>query len=515
MTCDVARDLLFDEQEGFLNDDERATLHAHLQSCAACRSEEAALAETYAALASGVRAMAASVLPSPDFWQRLGAGLDAIDRETNRAGALKEPRRPVTWLGRRRRRWIGAVALLVALLTGAIASGAPQQAWAMLRQLFHTVPFIGTDLGQIPAAALVSTGPAASTNGSLTLTVTGLVSGHHVTLVSYRLSGRTLAGTGAGLPVADALDAILVGEHGRRYLPTYWLPVQTGLRKGVPELSGALAFDGLASGERLVRLEARQLPFTSRQSRPWSVPLALRPAAAGAAQTSLPVNSGQIHDSIRVAVTDVTFTPRSTVVDLAASVTGGPYAGGRVVSLSPELASGAFAPRLSGSRTGSLAANLSPLPMALRAAVLPRPEFVYPAVTGGYGRLRMVLPAVGIMQQDAVTLSVRPGMPARTLTLGTARLTVARAVVETAPAALGLGGQKRLRLILGFSLASAGGALRSVSVVIDGVSQTVSRDDPSVVTPLAAGQREIRIAVENPLITINGPWVIPIMVQGH
>jgi len=75
---------------------------------------------------------------------------------------------------------------------------------------------------------------------------------------------------------------------------------------------------------------------------------------------------------------------------------------------------------------------------------------------------------------------------------------------------LGLGDERRLELTLAFPPARPDGALESVDVVVDGVGRTVSRDDPRVEIPLAAGQQAVRVTLANPLVSMRGPWTLTV-----
>lgn len=539
MTCDNARDLLFEEQEGLLATEQISALRAHLETCADCRAERGTLRETSAVLARGLQDMTAPVTPSPRFWQSLNAELDAVDAERRHAThSLNDPgavtasryhlaqgpgippgvREPTPERESRRaragehrgfdwpRRWVAAGALLVALLSGLIASGGPQQAWAALRHLLYFVPMIG--IGQVAPTALVAAAPASASNGSIMLTVTGLVSGRRATLVSYVLSGTALTAPSSAVPVADAVEAALIGAHGQRYAVISWLPIQRGVEHGVPRVSGMLAFRPLAASERMVQLVAARMPLAPPAPRPWSVRLALRTAGSGAAQTSLPLHSSATHQGIRLTVTDVTFLAGATALDLDTAVMGGPYAGGNVVSLTPEQATGAFTPLLSTGHGTTLLPTAPTLPAPVRQAVLPRPEFVYGPVGRQHAALSLVVPAVEILLPGSTELTVQSGMSSRTITIGSIRMALVHARLVTPPAALGLDGEQRLRVTLAFPPAHAGGTVQSVDVVVDGVSRPIGRDAAVVEIPLAAGTQAIRMSLANPLVAVRGPWVI-------
>ena len=499
-TCDAARDLLFDEHAGLLDDQRLAELRTHLAGCAACRVEEADLSRAYGVLSHGVRAPSAAAAPSAAFYHGLEARLDAVDAERARA---RRPGRPA-----RRRRWWGAIAALAAALAaGLIVSGGAAQAWAALRQLFYVVPAV--EVGQQEATALVAVAPAASNNGTLTLTVTGLVSGRRVTLVSYRLSGRALTAPSSTAPVADAVQAVLVDGRGHRYELRYWLPITRGAGPGsVPRVEGLLAFPALDAGTRTARFEAARLPLAP-PGRPWTVRLSLRPAAAGGAQTSLPVNSSAVHHGVRLAVTDLTRAGGATVVDMDSAVAGGPYRGGSVVSLAPEQAIGPFAPELT-TVGGAIGARISPLPAPVRQALLARPELVFPAVIAPGAASFVVVPAVQVSVPGSAIATVSGGMAPRTLRLGATGVTVVRADIVALPAALGLGDERRLSLTLAFPPARVDGTLDSVDVVVDGVGRTVERADPRVDIPLTPGQRGVTIAVQRPIVTVEGPWSLAV-----
>jgi hypothetical protein len=92
--------------------------------------------------------------------------------------------------------------------------------------------------------------------------------------------------------------------------------------------------------------------------------------------------------------------------------------------------------------------------------------------------------------------------------LGPLTLSIARAEVVTPPAALGLDGQQSLRLTLAFPPGSAGSP-QSVDVVVGGVSRTASRDDPQVDIPLSAGERQVRVTLQDAVVAIHGPWRVP------
>jgi len=499
-SCDAAGDLLFDEHEGPLDDRRRAELREHLATCAACRVEEADLSRAYRVLSRGVHELAAAAAPSAAFYHGLEARLDAVD--AGRAG-VRRPRWPA-----RHRRWWGAIAALAAALAaGSIVSGGVAHAWAALRQLFYVVPAV--EVGQQEAMALVAEAPASSGNGTLTLTVTGLVSGRRAALVSYRLSGRALTAPSSTALVADAVQAVLVDGRGRRYEPRYWLPVTRGAGpNGVPTVEGLLAFPALDARTQAVRFEAARLPLAP-SGRPWTVRLSLRPAAAGGAQSSVPVNSSAVHQGVRLTVTDLTLAGRETVVDMDSAVAGGPYRGGSVVSLTPEQAVGAFAPVLT-SVGGAVGARTSPLPAPVRQALLARPEFVFPAAIAPGAASFVVVPAVRVSAPGGATMMVSGGMASRTLRLGATSVTVARADIVTPPAALGLGDERLLRLTLAFPPARADGTLDSVDVVVDGVGRAVERADPRVEIPLTPGQRAATIAVQRPLVTVSGPWTLAV-----
>ncbi len=494
-SCDAARDLLFDEREGLLDDGQRADLRAHLVGCAACRVEEADLSRVYRVLSRGVRELATAAAPSAAFYHGLEGRLDAVDAERARA------RRP-RWPARRRRRWGAVAALAAALVVGSIVSGGAEHAWAALRQLFYVVPAV--EVGQQEATALVAA-PAASNNGTLTLTVTGLVSGRQVTLVSYRLSGRALTAPSSTAPVADAAQAVLVDGRGRRFDLRYWLPVARGAGSGgVPTVEGLLAFPALDAGTRAARLEATRLPLAP-PGRPWTMRLSLRPAALGGAQASVSVDSSAVHHGVRLTVTDLTLAGGATVVDMDGTVASGPYRGGSVVSLAPEQAIGAFAPVLTTAHS-AIGARSSPLPAPVRQALLAWPEFVFPGVSAPGVAAFVVVPAIQVSVPGSATLTVSGGIASRTLRLGATSVTVAGADLVAPPAALGLGDERRLCLTLAFPPVRADGTLDSVDVVVDGVGRTVERADPRMEIPLTPGQCTVTITVQRPLVTMRGPW---------
>jgi hypothetical protein len=105
-------------------------------------------------------------------------------------------------------------------------------------------------------------------------------------------------------------------------------------------------------------------------------------------------------------------------------------------------------------------------------------------------------------------VTVAPGTtgPVR---LGPVTLSIAWAEVVTPPAALGLDGQQSLRLTLTFAAGSAAGSPQSVDVVAGGVSRTASRDDPQVDIPLSAGERQVRVTLQDAVVAIHGPWRVP------
>lgn len=506
MTCDVARELLVAEQEDLTSAAERATLRAHLATCAACRAEEVTLHDTYTALRDGLHALVAPVTPSADFWARLNADLDTIDAEHSAAATVPGRPRPIRTALPWSVRVAATLALLAALLAGLFASGEAQHAWAALRQWLSFVPAL--DLGQVEPTALVLPAPVSAGNGAATLTVTGLVGGQRGTLLAYTLRGAALAVPSNVAPVADAVDVVLSGAHARRYVPTYWLPVQQGTEQGMPAIRGMLAFPALARGERSLRLVATRLPLAAPAARPWILTLPLQPARRGGAQTSFPVERSATHAGIRLTVTDVTFTGGATVVDMDIAVTGGPHVGTRVVSLAPEQAVGDFAPVLyAGSR--AVGARVAPLPAPVRLAILPRPEFVFPATLGAAGTV--VVPAVAVQEPQSATVSVTPGarvaIPVR---LGAATLSIARSEVVTPVAALGLDGGQVLRLTLAFPPQPGGATLQSVGVVVDGVVRTVSRDDPRVEIPLVPGRRRVAVTLQDAQVMVRGPWRVAI-----
>jgi hypothetical protein len=280
--------------------------------------------------------------------------------------------------------------------------------------------------------------------------------------------------------------------------------VQRGLDHGVPTISGMLSFPPLDRHERAVRLVATRLPLAPTSPRPWTLTLPLQPAGRGGVQTSFPLDRAVTRHGIRIAVTDVTLTGASTVVDMDAAVVRGPYAGGVVTSLAPEQATGPFAPLLYAGH-GAVGARVAPLPAPVRLAILPRPEFVFPTAGGAAGTV--VVPAVAVQLPQSAAVTVAPGAtgPVR---LGPLTLSIARAEVVTPPAALGLDGQQSLRLTLTFPPGSAGSP-QSVDVVVGGVSRTASRDDPQVDIPLSAGERQAHVTLQAAVVAIHGPWRVP------
>jgi len=424
----------------------------------------------------------------------------------SRRGRRARPARPAVWIG-----------VAAAILAGLFASGALRHAWAALRQLLFFVPGIGgAGVGQQGPTALVLASPASTGAGTLTLTVTGLVSGRRATLVAYTLSRRALAAPAGSAPVADAVEATVSDGRGRSFAPRYWFPVTRGLERGAPAVSGLLAFPALDAGTRIAVLRAAQLPLAP-PGRPWTLRLALHPAGSGGVQTSYPVDSGATRHGVRVAVTDVTLAGRSIVVDMATTIEGGPLAGGRVVSLEPGQAVGGLAPTFStgtAAGTRTVAALVSPLPAPLDRDVLPRPEFVFPTTIrtagGADGAARVTVPAVAARAPGAATIVVRAGSRGRAVRVGPATIAVAHGRIVAPPAALGLGDERRLELTLAFPPARPDGALESVDVVVDGVGRTVSRDDPRVEIPLAAGQQAVRVTLANPLVSMRGPWTLTV-----
>lgn len=503
MNCENARDLLLAEQDDLLEAGERAELRAHLETCPECRAEQAAIREAYTVLIGGVREMVEPIVPSAAFWQSLTAELDAIDAARLPASA-RRPALLIAW----RRRAVAGVVLLAAAVASVLAVAGPQNAWAAVRHLLYAVPFVGLWLGQVAPTALVVTAPQTTSNGAVRLTVTGLVAGRRATLLSYALSGNALASGSPAASVADAVDAALIGAHGRRYVATYWVPVTRSIERGVPVVRGAIGFTALASDEKSVRLVAVRLPYAPLAARPWSLTLPLQQAAASAALTAIPVDRGEVYGGVRLSVTDVTYARGATVVDLSSQIVGGLYSGGTVTSLTPETALGAFAPFIRRAHQGTIAAAPTTLQPLLRQALLTQPEFVFPIVPRSRAGLALVVPSLGVQMRASAGLIVRDGMAPRTVALGTTTITIARTQVVTPPAGLGLGDERRLRLTLAFPAARAAGTLQSVSIVAAGVSQSVSRDDPRIEIPLTGGQRGVSISVENPLIGVRGPWTI-------
>lgn len=505
MTCDRARDMFFEAQDGLQAPADRARLHAHLAGCDACRAEFARLTDAAAALTTGLYAMAGAIVPSPAFWHDLTAGLDGIDTERAPAPSVvaAQPNGMVRLRAALVHRWMLAAALLAALVAALLGSGGLQQAWADLRHRLYFLPVVG--VGQVDQTALVATSAASASNGTLTLTVRDVVAGRHITLLLYQISGPALAVPDASAQVADAVDAALIGARGTRYIPLSVLQSTRGTVHGVQTVQGGLAFTPLARDERTVVLQASRLPLAPI-GRPWSVRIALQPVGATAAITSRPVDSSAVHRGIRLSVTDLTRTDAATVVDMAARIEAGPYAGGSVVSLTPETAVGAYAPVLSRGSGAGLAARLAPLPAPVRLVALPQPEFVFPPLPAGHGAFSLRVAAVGVLGTDRMALRIDAGA-AQTVRLGGFTLRMdARAVVP--PAALGMGDERRLRLSVAFPAAMGTGALQRVTLLLDGVAYAISRDNPSVDLPLPAGRTSVQATLEQPLISVQGPWLI-------
>ncbi len=449
--------------------------------------------------------------PDPMFARGLRASLAGTEAMPTRA-PVQAPRvatgapsvgtrlRPARLWRRRPALWIGVAAAACAAL---FASGGPRHAWAALRQLLYYVPIVGT--GQVEPAALVADRPVSASDGAVTLTVTGVVAGRHATLVSYGARGASLASGGASASVADALDATLGDAAGHGAAPLSWVPARRGADHGVPAIHGLMIFPALPRGARTAYLRVARLPYTPL-SRGWTLALPLHPVTGGGARSSQPIDQGVTVRGIRLTATDLTRTGDATVVDLSATIQGGPYSGGAIVSLAPEQAIGSYAPVLSSGRASYDAAR-AVLPATVRSRVLPQPEFVYPPVPHRAEPLSLTVPAVAVRRQDRATLTVPVGAGRRTAPLGQTTLILTSTVV-TPPAALGLDNTRHTRLAIGFPAASSDATLQSVDVVVDGVSQTVSRDDPTVDLPLTSGQRAVHVVIENPVVAVNGPWTV-------
>ncbi len=261
-------------------------------------------------------AMLATAAPQPDvaFERRLEERLVKL-LESRLETQEETPVRPFAgairrWFSLPSHRGLAVAALVLVLVSVALALIGPRRVWADIQRWMGYVPGIGfVDLEE----TRVLTAPVAVNREGVTLRVEQVVAGPNATEIFVVTQG---------LPSRDEVRP----PGGEDFEPLLRLPDGRTLATTSFNLrwsAGTLTFPPLPDGVYDVTLELPRLPLVPAGAAPeaWSVPLDLRPATGKRVselfpQPYAPPGAGDTHQGITLRVVEVAHSPEETALRL-------------------------------------------------------------------------------------------------------------------------------------------------------------------------------------------------------
>jgi hypothetical protein len=512
MTCTWQEEQAYRFAEGSLDAETKEAFAAHLPGCDLCRERTAGVRHVGSLLGAALVPVSAP----PDLAGRVAQAV-ALERTARR--------RPWPRLLHRRALSLASTSLLLAVALLVVAAG-PESVMAVVQKALFFVPGFG--IKAVDQDTLVSLAPASVREGNVTFTVEALLADGQRTVLKYNVSG--LPGGKAGWQegqgpgeqaTAEARPArlpLLRDQSGQEYTPITSTQ-SVGGSAAENRVSGEIYYPALSGQAGEVTLvmpvdyiaPAAVLPGGDR--REWQIKLTLAHPEAGGLALATPQAVAATARGVTLRVTAVVAEPTRTAVLLEGSE------GVMGLGANGDDILGATVLRDS---KGRVYKRLSDRLEASFGSQDLRQTLYFEPLAADAGQLTLTVADVRVKEEATADWAValaghRPGETwslGQQLRLGSHEILLRSATLAdgTEPGldagwlylAVDLGPTVEGRQFSAFSIDLSGGTRASMGSMGGPGNSQLDR----VGVALAPGQTEVRVRFSQPVVNVQGPWVL-------